>query len=115
MIAASHYMNNTLPAPKRRPTPHQLIFGLIRSFPCLVIKTQHWLDRTEQFDPDEFFALFDCASSGERHCALFILNVWSHGYAEMKGWRFDFIAFISCADRANRDALLEWAAKPCWP
>ena|SRR5579871_1162393 len=108
-------MNPLLPAARKPPTPHQLIFGLIRSFPCLEIKVGPWLRRTAHFDPDEFWALFDCASSGERLCALFVLNVWSHGYADTKGWRFDFIAFIGCADSGNREALLAWAAKPFWP
>jgi hypothetical protein len=100
---------------EKGPSPDQLIFGLIESFPCLGRKVGHWLRPAKRFDPDEFFALFDCASSGERHCALFVLNVWSHGYAETKGWRFDLIAFMSCADNENRDALLTWAAKPFWP
>jgi hypothetical protein len=108
-------MNNSHFATKKGPTPDQLIFGLIRTFPCLEIKVGPWLHRTERFDPDEFFSLFDCASSGERLCALFVLNVWSHGYAETKGWRFDFIAFMSCADSGNRNALLAWATKPFWP
>jgi len=92
-----------------------MIFTLIRSFPCLVRKVRHWLDRTDQFDPDEFYGLFERASSGEIHSALFVLNVWSPGYAAMKEWRFDLMAFMSCTDSDNRQALLNWMTRPYWP
>lgn len=108
-------MNSTIPAPKREPTPDQIIFALIRSFPCLAIKVRRWLDRTSEFDPDEFHQLFERASSGEVHCALFVLNVWSHSYAVSKGWRFDLIAFLQCADGPNCKALLDWMVKPLFP
>lgn len=108
-------MTPIIPAPKREPTPDTIIFTLIRSFPCLAIKVRRWLDRANEFDPDEFYRLFERASSGEVHCALFILNVWSHSYAVSKGWRFDLIAFMNCADDGNRKALLDWITKPCWP
>jgi len=92
-----------------------MIFALIRSFPCLAIKVHRWLDRATEFDPDEFHQLFERASTGEIHCALFILNVWSSSYAGSKGWRFDLMAFMSCADDGNRKALLNWMANPFWP
>jgi hypothetical protein len=107
-------MNPSLPD-KREPTPDQIIFTLIKSFPCLAIKVRQWLARATEFDPDEFYLLFERASSGEVHCALFILNVWSHGYAVSKGWRFDLVAFMNCADGGNRQALLDWIANPRWP
>jgi hypothetical protein len=105
-------MITDLPVPRRESTPDQIIFGLVRNFPCLTTKVRRWLDRATEFDPDEFHALFARASSSELHCALFILNVWSHSYAVMKGWRFDLHAFINCADDANRQVLLDWMAKP---
>ncbi len=108
-------MNFIQPAPRREPSPDHMILGLIRTFPCLVRKVTHWLDRVKKFDPDEFHALFERASSGEIHAALFVLNVWSSGYADMKGWRFDLMAFMSCADSENRKALLDWMARPYWP
>jgi hypothetical protein len=108
-------MTTNIPAPKREPSPDQIIFTLIRSFPCLVSKVRSWLERTHEFDPDEFYQLFERASTGEVHCALFILSVWSHGYAVTKGRRFDLIAFMQCADGPNRKALLDWIAKPWWP
>ncbi len=108
-------MTPILPAPKREPTPDQMIFALIGSFPCLAIKVRHWLARATEFDPDQFHQLFERASSGEVHCALFILNVWSSSYADLKGWRFDLMAFMSCADDGNRKALLNWMANPFWP
>jgi hypothetical protein len=108
-------MNAHPPIPQREQTPDQIIFKLIRSFPCLAIKVRPWLARATEFDPDQFYQLFARASSGEVHCALFILNVWSHGYAISKGWRFDMVAFMSCADGGNRKALLDWIANPCWP
>jgi hypothetical protein len=108
-------MNSIQPAPRREPTPDQMIFALIRTFPCLVRKVSHWLDRARKFDPDEFHGLFERASSGEVYTALFILNVWSSGYADTKGWRFDLMAFMSCADSENRKALLDWMNHPHWP
>jgi hypothetical protein len=108
-------MNSIIPAHRNHTTPDQLIFKLIRSFPCLAIKARTWLSRATAFDPNEFYQLFECASSGEVLCALFILNVWSHSYADSKGWKFDLFAFMNCADGGNRDALLNWMAKPYWP
>jgi hypothetical protein len=107
-------MNSILP-PVRNSSPDQIIFNLIRSFPCLAIKARHWLGHTSSFDPDDFYQLFGRASSGEMLCALFILNIWSHSYADSKGWKFDLFAFMNCADDGNRKALLNWVANPCWP
>jgi len=107
-------MNTTSPQ-KPRFNPDTYILTLIRTFPCLAVKVRHWLDRTTEFDADEFYALFRGASTGEIHCALFILNVWNPGYAELKDWRFDFFAFMGCADDGNRKALLNWIAYPRWP
>ena len=104
---------NTIP--KRPPMSDEYIFALIRSFPCLAIKVRRWLDHTTEFDADDFYQLFECASTGETHCALFILNVWNPGYAECKGWRFDLFAFLGCADSGNRKAFLDWIANPYWP
>lgn len=108
-------MNTILPARQKAPTPDEYILALIRSFPCLAIKVRRWIDRTTEFDPDEFHQLFECASTGEVLCALFILNVWNPGYAARKGWKFDLIDFIGCADDGNRRALLNWIAHPYWP
>ena len=114
LIGKTLPMNSILP-PLREPTPDQIIFTLIRSFPCLAIKARHWLGHASSFDPDEFYQLFARASSGEILCALFILNVWSHSYADTKGWKFDLFAFMNCADGGNRKALINWMANPCWP
>ena len=108
-------MNTNVQPRRKPPTPDEYIFALIRSFPCLAIKVRRWLDRTTKFDPDEFYQLFDCASTGEVLCALFILNVWSPGYADLKEWRFDLFRFMSCADGGNREALLNWMENPYWP
>ena len=89
-----------------------MIFKLIKSFPCLAIKARAWLARTTAFNPDEFYQLFERASSGEVLCALFILNVWSHSYANTKGWKFDLFAFMNCADGGNRKALQNWMERP---
>jgi hypothetical protein len=108
-------MNPILPVPKREPTSDKIIFELIRSFPCLRVKVDRWLERATKFDPDQFHRMFACASSGEILCALFILNVWSDSYAKSNGWNFDLFAFMSCADDGNRKALLNWIAYPRWP
>ncbi len=108
-------MNPIVPPLQNDTTPDYVIFTLIRTFPCLAIKANRWLSRTNAFNPDEFYQLFERASSGEVLCALFILNVWSHSYAEAKGWKFDLLAFMNCADNGNRAALLHWMRNPCWP
>jgi len=106
---------NTLSPQQPRFNPDTYILNLVRTFPCLAIKVRRWLDHTTEFDADEFHALFRGASTGELLCALFILNVWNPGYADLQGWRFDFIAFMACADDGNRKALLNWIAHPHWP
>jgi hypothetical protein len=108
-------MNPIIPAPRDEITPDQIIFKLIRTFPCLAIKAHQWLARTREFDPDKFHQLFECASTGETLCALFILNVWNPGYADSKGWTFNLFDFMGCADPGNRRALLDWMTKPYWP
>jgi hypothetical protein len=108
-------MNPTLAIQHKPPTPDEYIFALVRSFPCLAIKVRRWLDHTTEFNADEFHGLFDCASTGEVLCALFILNVWNPGYADLKGWNFDLFKFIGCADDGNRKALFNWIARPYWP
>lgn len=93
--------------------PTRYILTLIQAFPCLRLKAAHY--QPERFDADEFWKLFDCASHGERLCALFILNVWNPGYAQGHGWTFDLFEFLGCADSGNRRAMLDWCKNPTWP
>ncbi len=105
-------MNSILPIYENEGTPDDRILDLIKSFPCLQLRTRRWIGRTTRFDPDEFYQLFERASSSERLGALFVLNVWSHSYADLKGWTFDLFAFVNCADDGNRKALLNWIENP---
>ncbi len=67
------------------------------------------------FDPDKAAELLGKISTGEANCLLFILNVWNPGYAEEKGWRFNFFDAVAGIDRGNRDAIIAWMQNPVWP
>ena len=94
-------------------TATQTILALARTFPCLEVKLRHY--NPEQFDADEFHAMIGPWSSGERLCALFILNVWNPGYAKSQRWTFNLFDFVGTADPDNRQALLDWIQTPIWP
>ncbi len=87
--------------------------ALAESFPCLRIKIEEY--HPARFDPDTFWRLMRGASSGERLCALFVLNVWSPVYAARKGWKFDLFEFAVTADSTNRELVCEWITYPDWP
>jgi hypothetical protein len=94
-------------------TSTSYILDLARSFPALERKLNHY--HPDRFDADEFHAMTRGWSTGERHLAMFILNVWNPGYAESKGWNFDFIAFVAMADGENKEALAGWLQHPYFP
>lgn len=96
-----------------RPTPTELILALAASFPCLVDKIAHY--HPKEFEADEFHKLIGPWSSGEKLCALFILNVWNPGYAKSKGWKFDLFDFAAGCDFENKEALIRWLEHPLWP
>ena len=97
------------------------ILELIDSFPCLrmIVRPQDCLTKAHHekpsFDPDKFLALMDCASSGQRLCAKFVVNVWNPTYAKMQGWDFDLFDFVGTADRENKMPVLDWMQNPRWP
>src|SRR4051812_18295052 len=60
------------------------------------------------FDPDIFAQMLGKCSSGERHCMLFILNVWNPGYAKDKGWQFDLFKAFDSLDYENLEGMAEF-------
>lgn len=67
------------------------------------------------FDPDKFAAKLGVLSSGERHAALWLLNVWNPTYAKSKGWNFDLFAAFSSLDGENIVGIADWIINPVWP
>lgn len=90
---------------------HAYILALAASFPCL----EHKVVGMTKFDADEWMKRSGPWSSGEKRCALFIVNVWNPGYAKSEGWHFDLFDFIGGVDTDNRKALLMWCIDPVWP
>lgn len=68
-----------------------------------------------QFNPDVFARVLKVCSDGERHCVLWLLNVWNSTYAKGKGWNFDLFASLNCLDSENCIGIAEWMAYPRWP
>jgi hypothetical protein len=95
-------------------TASQYILSLIETFPCLREKVRGKFN-DGQFDADHFMEAAGPWSSGERRCALFIVNVWDPVYAKEKGWTFDLIDACSVLDDGNRAALIAWITCPRFP
>lgn len=90
---------------------HAYIIALAASFPCLEDKVAGMTS----FDADEWMERSGPWSSGEKRCALFIVNVWNPGYAKSQGWDFNLFDFAGGVDIDNRAALLAWMIDPVWP
>jgi hypothetical protein len=78
----------------------------------------HSVRKTEYtFDPDVFAERWieGGASTGDRHMALWILNVWNSGHARSKGWTFDLFKALDSLDDNNRSAIGWHLAHPIWP
>jgi hypothetical protein len=54
------------------------------------------------------------ASSGERHCAVFCLNVWNP-YHKWRAGRFNLVDACGVLDAGNREPILKWIANPWFP
>lgn len=67
------------------------------------------------FDPDKFARVLRVCSDGERHCVLWLLNVWNPSYAKGKGWNFDLMAAMNSLDSDSRFGIANWIASPRWP
>jgi hypothetical protein len=96
-------------------TANQYILSLIETFPCLRHKgvVKHFAGRP--FNADLFLETAGPWSSGERRCALFIVNVWDAVYAKEKGWTFDLFDACSVLDDGNRAAIIAWIKAPRFP
>lgn len=51
------------------------------------------------------------ASSGEKHSACFVLNVWNQ-YEEWQCGRFDLIGALTTWDAWHHQALMRWVSAP---
>lgn len=89
-------------------TPEAYILKLARSFPSFHRYPAPW-------DIDEFMRPLGNMSTGERHTALFIANVWNPTHAIIKGWRFDAIDALTTWDAAHREAFIHWCQSPHLP
>ncbi len=99
--------------PTTTHTPTHKILALIHSIPCLHEKLHDYYP--DRFDADAFHRLTGPWSSGEKLCAIFVLNVWNPNGANSKGWHFNLFDFIGTADWDNKQAIIEWMLNPIWP
>lgn len=90
----------------------QYIITLAHTFPSLVHLAS---PDPEDWDVDNFMKRFGVLSSGEKHAALFLVNVWNPSAAKAKGWIFDAIDAAVTWDTAHRRAFLQWFANPNLP
>lgn len=67
------------------------------------------------FDPDKFARVLKVCSDGERHCILWLLNVWNPAYAKAQGWNFDMLEAMGTLDEESRFGIANWMVKPRWP
>ena len=74
------------------------IIALARSFPSLKPIVPH---DPQAWDVDALMRKLGVLSTGERHAALFIANVWNPPYARENGWTFDAVEAL--ADWDDRD------------
>lgn len=54
------------------------------------------------------------ASSGERHCARFVLNVWNP-YHKWRLGKFLLVEAMNVLDSGNREAMVRWIQNPWFP
>jgi hypothetical protein len=93
--------------------PQTYIFHLGCSFPSLRSRFESMPPGT--FDADRLAEELGVLSHGERHAALFLLNVWNPGYARENAWHFDAVEALAVWDEPHRRAFLAWAAHPLFP
>lgn len=67
------------------------------------------------FDADLYAKTLDCCSTYTSHMRLFILNVWSPGYAKSKGWTFDLFQALRGLDDNNSRAIAWFVKQQVWP
>lgn len=85
------------------------MLDLVNSFPTLRNKFSTW--NALQF---EEWACGPEPSSGMKHAARFILEVWNP-YDEWKCGRFDWQRAISMWDDKHRKAFIDWLQAPFYP
>lgn len=68
-----------------------------------------------QFQPEIFARVLKVCSDGERHCVLWLLNVWNPSFAKLKGWNFDMFDAMGVLDGENRMGICEWMVNPRYP
>jgi hypothetical protein len=82
---------------------------LVRAFPCLRGKPG-----VDPWDAELLDEWATKASSGERLCAAFVLNVWN-GYATWKVGEFDLVKAGGVLDNDNLAAIASWVQHPWFP
>lgn len=90
-----------------------VIRKLWNSFPCLRCKQTSAVPKLREFDGD--FVLEQCSfwSTGEIHCALFVLSVWN---PRLFGEHFKLSqAMQMLSGSTEARALADWCANPWWP
>jgi hypothetical protein len=92
--------------------PRGYIMALIESFPCLQGKME---SVPQPFDGQVFARRIRPWSSGEKHCAHFVLNVWNPGEWAKGETLFNLFDAIGCLDRGNLRPIVEWMSSPMWP
>ncbi len=85
------------------------MLALVNSFPTLRGKFSHW-DALVFHD----WACGPEPSSGMKHAARFILEVWNP-YDEWKCGRFDWQRAIGIWDEGHRKAFIAWLQDPFFP
>lgn len=79
---------------------------LAESFPALRGKPG-----VRPWEPGVLNRWIGMASSGEQHCARFVLYVWDQ-YYHWRGGRFDLIEACNVLDDMNRAAIIAWLRAP---
>ncbi len=92
--------------------PRGYIVALIETFPCLQGKME---SVPQPFDGRTFARRMAPWSSGEKHCARFVLNVWNPGEWAKGATRFDLFDAIGCLDHDNLRPIIHWMQHPKWP
>lgn len=85
--------------------------SLARSFPTL-----RFAAGVEPFDADALDAWVSgpAGTSGIRHAAAFVVNIWNRHHAWKLGW-FDLISALGVLDDDHRNAIQAWMDDPWWP
>jgi hypothetical protein len=89
------------------------MLALCQSIPCLAM-----MPECAVWDPELLIARWPTASSGERACIQFVLNVWSDDH---RSWEEEYgippftLREFSHLSTDNQAAVAAWFDNPFWP